>query len=46
MKRLGDVTLHPRELFGDLREQYEEHYFGCSECAEDLELAAAFVENT
>ena len=34
------------ELSGDLREQYEEHYFGCSECAEDLKLAAAFVENT
>jgi hypothetical protein len=34
------------ELSGDLRAQYEEHYFGCSECAEDLKLAAAFVENT
>ena len=34
------------ELSGDLRAQYEEHYFGCPECAEDLKLAAAFVENT
>jgi hypothetical protein len=34
------------ELSGDLRAQYEEHYFGCRECAEDLKLAAAFVENT
>jgi hypothetical protein len=34
------------ELSGDLRTQYEEHYFGCPECAEDLKLAAAFVENT
>ena len=34
------------ELSGDLRAQYEEHYFGCPQCAEDLKLAAAFVENT
>jgi hypothetical protein len=34
------------ELSGELRAQYEEHYFGCPECAEDLKLAAAFVENT
>jgi hypothetical protein len=34
------------ELSGDLRAQYEEHYFGCPACAEDLKLAAAFVENT
>jgi Putative zinc-finger len=34
------------ELSGDLRAQYEEHYFGCPECAEDLKLAALFVENT
>ena len=24
------------ELAGDLRAQYEDHYFGCAECAEDL----------
>lgn len=34
------------DLPGDLREQYEEHFFGCVECAEELKLAAAFVENT
>ncbi len=34
------------ELSGDLRAQYEEHYFGCPECAEDLKLATAFVETT
>ena len=34
------------ELSGDLREQYEEHYFGCPEGAADLKLAAAFGENT
>ncbi len=34
------------ELSADLRAQYEEHYFGCMECAEELKLAAAFVENT
>ena len=34
------------ELAGDLRAQYEDHYFGCAECAEDLRLAAIFVENT
>jgi hypothetical protein len=34
------------ELTGDLRAQYEDHYFGCAECAEDLKLAAMFAENT
>jgi hypothetical protein len=34
------------ELSSDLREQYEEHFFGCAECAEELSLAAAFVENS
>ncbi|MGA7916316.1 MAG: hypothetical protein WCA00_13845 [Candidatus Acidiferrales bacterium] len=34
------------ELAGDLRTQYEDHYFGCAQCAEDLRLAAIFVENT
>jgi hypothetical protein len=34
------------ELPSDLREQYEEHFFGCAECAEELSLAAAFVENS
>lgn len=34
------------ELSADLRAQYEEHYFGCVECAEELKLATSFVENT
>ena len=34
------------ELPSDLREQYEEHFFDCAECAEALSVAAAFVENT
>jgi hypothetical protein len=34
------------ELPRDLREQYEEHFFGCVECAEELNLAVAFVENS
>lgn len=31
------------ELGGELREQYEEHYFTCPECAEELRCAAAFA---
>jgi hypothetical protein len=34
------------ELPNDLRDQYEEHFFSCVECAEELNLAAAFVENS
>ena len=34
------------ELPRDLREQYEEHFFSCVECAEELNLAAAFIENS
>jgi hypothetical protein len=34
------------ELPSDLREQYEEHFFGCAECAEELSLAAVFLENS
>jgi len=34
------------ELPRDLREQYEEHFFDCAECAKELSLAAAFVENS
>jgi hypothetical protein len=34
------------ELPSDLREQYEEHFFSCVKCAEELSLAAAFVENS
>ena len=31
------------ELPGELREQYEEHYFDCAECALDVQTAAAFI---
>lgn len=31
------------ELTGDLREQFEEHYFDCAECALDVRAAAAFI---
>lgn len=31
------------ELSGDLREQYEEHFFTCRECADELRCAAAFA---
>ena len=34
------------ELPSDLREQYEAHFFSCVACAEELSLAAAFVENS
>jgi hypothetical protein len=34
------------ELPRDLREQYEEHFFSCVVCAEEVNLAAAFVENS
>jgi len=32
------------ELSPKLREEYEEHYFGCEECAADVKAAAAFAE--
>jgi hypothetical protein len=32
------------ELSPELREQYEEHYFDCEECANDLKAAAAFSD--
>lgn len=34
------------ELKGELRAQYEDHYFGCAECAANLKVAAMFAENT
>jgi len=33
------------ELAGDVREQFEEHFMSCSECARDLRAGAAFVES-
>src|SRR5258706_13906018 len=32
------------ELSPVQREEYEEHYFDCSECASDLKAAATFVD--
>jgi Putative zinc-finger len=32
------------ELAADLREQFEDHYFSCPECAADLKYSAMFVE--
>jgi len=32
------------ELSGELREQFEEHYFSCAECARDVEAGAAFMD--
>jgi hypothetical protein len=34
------------ELQGALRDEYEEHYFDCVECALDLQAAAAFVDTS
>jgi len=34
------------ELPQNLREDYEEHYFECAECALDLKAAAAFVDTS
>jgi len=33
------------ELDPQLRDEYEEHYFGCSECAVDVSAGAQFVEH-
>lgn len=33
------------ELTAEQREQYEEHYFGCSECAEEIRWGAMFLAN-
>jgi hypothetical protein len=33
------------ELTGDLREQFEEHFFVCQECAMDVQAGATFVDN-
>jgi hypothetical protein len=34
------------ELSPDVREQFEEHYFDCAECAEDVKAAFTFVRAT
>jgi hypothetical protein len=33
------------ELSAELRDQYEDHYFGCPECAQDVRTGAVFVDN-
>ncbi len=33
------------ELPASLRNEFEEHYFECEECAEDVRAAAEFVDN-
>jgi hypothetical protein len=33
------------ELSGDLREQFEDHFFSCFECAQDVEAGAIFVDS-
>jgi len=33
------------ELPPSLRNEFEEHYFECEECAEDVRAAAEFVDN-
>ena len=33
------------ELSGELRDQYEDHYFGCAECAQDVRTGAVFIDN-
>ena len=34
------------EMGGPLREEFEEHFMGCAECAADIRAGAAFVEST
>ena len=34
------------ELGDDEREQFEEHYFACADCADDIRAGSAFVEGT
>ncbi|MGH9746468.1 MAG: hypothetical protein ACRD59_10230 [Candidatus Acidiferrales bacterium] len=33
------------ELSAELRDQYEDHYFGCIECAQDIRAGAALIDN-
>jgi len=33
------------ELSAELRDQYEDHFFDCKECAQDIRAGAAFVDN-
>ena len=33
------------ELNAEFRDQYEDHYFGCAECAQDVRIGAVFIDN-
>jgi hypothetical protein len=33
------------ELSAELRDQYEDHYFGCAECAQEVRTGAIFIDN-
>src|SRR4029077_18455 len=33
------------EMSAELRDQYEDHYFGCVECAQDVQSGAVFIDN-
>src|ERR1700721_3898026 len=33
------------ELTAELRDQYEDHYFGCAECAQEMRTGAVFIDN-
>ena len=33
------------ELSAEMRDQYEDHYFGCAECAQDVRTGAVFIDN-
>jgi len=33
------------ELSTELRDEYEDHYFGCAECALDVQTGAVFIDN-
>ena len=34
------------ELDPEVRDEFEEHYFDCPECAQDVSAAATFVEQS
>src|SRR5437660_7908584 len=44
--KLGAVERYlTDELAEPDRERFEEHFFGCVECAEDVKLTATFLDN-
>jgi len=44
--RLQAAEKYVLASFPGLRDEYEEHFFDCAECAVDLKAAAAFVDVT